>query len=226
MSDLYARPGQAKTFLFEGAPAGLVGTVSFRIVDLAGSVVFGPVTVGITEPVPGNYVFAGTAPTPGADTDYLAVWNDGAEDFVDTLHVTAQSEIGEPLPDDTLTYTTVAELESYTGGTGLDTDAAERLLTFAERDIDRAAGVFAMFPNGRKFDPPRMVNVQASALSLATCAQAEYRLAKGEQFFIEDQPDSLSAPDYSRQGKEPRIGPKAKEHLWQGGLLRRTARMR
>lgn len=126
------------------------------------------------------------------------------------------------------TYCTADDVNAYViGGTGLDAAALDPIIEFAERDIDRAAGSWAVdFVTGLKFAGMELAVNQTRALNRATCAQVEYRLAKGEQFFIEDQPETLSSPDYSRQGKEPRLGPKAKEELATGGLLRRTVRMR
>ncbi len=45
------------------------------------------------------------------------------------------------------------------------------------------------------------------ALTRATCAQAEYRVAMGPEFFIEDQYGFVAGPDFSRRGELAYIGP-------------------
>lgn len=125
-------------------------------------------------------------------------------------------------------YATNADFYTYAGLTEAALSAAEvaKLLRLAERDVDRAAGPRHRYPDGHKFDVPNMDAAQRGFLNRATCAQAEFRLQVGPNFFIEDQRESTSGPDYSETGRLPRFGPKAREEMEQGGLLRLTGRLR
>lgn len=127
------------------------------------------------------------------------------------------------------TYATGAEVNAYIeGGSGYaDADATlERHIQRAQRDVDRAAGVWVVDrTTGLKFTPSAMGAVPRAALMRATAAQVEYRLAKGEAFFMEE-PMAVQGPDFSSQYREPRIGPKVYEELQLGGLRRVTARVK
>lgn len=65
---------------------------------------------------------------------------------------------------------------------------------------------------------------QKAALQRAVCAQVEYHLTMGEEFFRKPQYEQVSGPKFSRQGKQPYIAPKARQHLAQMGVVRRVAR--
>lgn len=117
------------------------------------------------------------------------------------------------------TYATQAELEAY-ADIVFDVPAdAEAVLERAERDVDAIVGPWLVESNGLKFGAPAAANEkgleawQVAALSRATCAQAQYRLAKGEPFFVEGQYESVRGPDFSVTGKLPYIGPKVWREL-------------
>lgn len=117
------------------------------------------------------------------------------------------------------TYATVADLETYIGR-DIDGAEGERVLGFAERDVDRilrqrGARVEA---TGLKFDPDDLGEHEATALMRATCAQAEYRLAKGEEFFVHAQHTRVGGPDFTTEGRLPYIGPKVRQELSGMGL--------
>jgi hypothetical protein len=121
------------------------------------------------------------------------------------------------------TYTTPADVNLYIeGGTGLDEATLNRYIERAERDVDRSLTQYAV-TGGLKLVPDDMSVDAAAALNRATCAQVEYRLQLGEEFFIEHQYQSTSSPDFSTEGKVPRIGPKVFEELTSGGLNPGTA---
>lgn len=130
------------------------------------------------------------------------------------------------------TYATQADFEAYVEGwTTSDPAALERLLERAERDVDSAVGRWDRQDNGLKFGTPAtdneqgLTDLQKDALARATCAQAEYRLAMGEAFFVEAQPENVSGPDYSQTGALPRIGPKVYDELEGTDLMRLTTRL-
>lgn len=134
-----------------------------------------------------------------------------------------------------LYYATPDELREYMGVTvgDLDDEEATRLLTDAEKDVDRMAGkFFAVQLNGRRFGEPAGANLlgldvfQVERVRDATCAQAEYRRLMGEDFFVESQPASTQGPDFTEEGRAPKYGPKARDELSDGGLMKLTGRMR
>lgn len=129
-------------------------------------------------------------------------------------------------------YATREELNAYIVGgvTSLgfedDDKTINPILTQASRDVDQRVGFgWSMESNGFRFgdlgqNPKQLSAAQLVALRRATCAQAEYRMVKGEEFFRHGQHKSTSGPDFSTQGKLPRFGPKASEELAASGLRR------
>lgn len=78
---------------------------------------------------------------------------------------------------------------------------------------------------GRRVNPTADLNEnQVMFLANGTSAQVEYRMAMGEPFFIRGQYDSVRGPDFTTQGKLPRLGPKVRVELAQSGLLWSGAR--
>lgn len=131
---------------------------------------------------------------------------------------------------DAIAYATRADLNAYIPGGVIalgvaDTDiAVNTYLEAASRDIDRYAGVdWSVEPNGLRFgklseNPKGLEPSQLAALKFACCAQAEYRIVKGPDWFINDQFEQISGPDFSTRGKQGRFGPKMREELQQSGL--------
>lgn len=116
------------------------------------------------------------------------------------------------------TYATVTDLEDYLDRDTTDDDA--RVLDQAERDVDqilrlKGARVDA---TGLKVDPASLGAHEAAALARGVCAQAEYRLAKGDEFFIHAQHSRVTGPDFATTGKLPYIGPKVWRELSATGL--------
>lgn len=128
------------------------------------------------------------------------------------------------------TYAQTSDFEAYVEGWQTDdAGALERVLERAEEDIDDMLSGDYLTVNGRKRDPsvsavnPMTVN-EIKYLMRATCAQAEYRIVQGEDFFVQTQYDSVSGPDFSTSGKRPRIGPKTRRELARGRLITATGR--
>ncbi|MGI8513503.1 MAG: hypothetical protein ACR2NH_12845 [Solirubrobacteraceae bacterium] len=118
-------------------------------------------------------------------------------------------------------YATRAALAAYIpGGYGaLTNDAADELLAVASRDVDTLlASVAARVAGGLKLDPATLAADQVVALSRATCAQAQYRLAMGAEFFVRDQHSFVSGPDFAMRGELARIGPKVAAELLDNGF--------
>ena len=122
------------------------------------------------------------------------------------------------------TYALAADLRDWTGQTTAELpDAdAQRLLVLAERDIDGIAGIGRPLDTttGKRFTPSSLSTLQALVLKRVTCAQAEYRQAMGDDFFIRGQFDSTNGPDFSTNGRLPRIAPAAWRELAVSGLIR------
>lgn len=128
---------------------------------------------------------------------------------------------------DPFAYVTPEEFAEYVEGWETDDEAAlQRTLNRASYDVDRFVGfAWTVQANGFRFgdltENPQGLDVgELTALRRATCAQAEYRIEKGEEFFVHDQHESTSGPDFSTKGKLTRFGPKAREELRYSGLRR------
>lgn len=129
-------------------------------------------------------------------------------------------------------YATRAELNAYIeGGVAAlgfpdDDEHVTPLLTEASHDVDRYVGPAWPFEeDGFRFgviaeNPKDLTDGQIVNLVRATCAQAEYRIVKGPEFFRNDQHESTSGPDFSTRGKLSRYGPKMREALHYTGLVR------
>lgn len=125
------------------------------------------------------------------------------------------------------TYATRSDFEAYVEGWVTDDPAAlDRLLERAERDIDGILATRGDRTAGLKIDAAAELAAgsleewQTDALSRATCAQAEYRLAMGEEFFTQAQHSRVRGPDFTTEGRLPTIAPKALRELADTGLLR------
>lgn len=121
------------------------------------------------------------------------------------------------------TYATTTDFLDYSeGATAGDPAGLERWLMRAERDIageitaydaDPATGLIA----AAALDA--MPAVQRLALRDATCAQAEYRIGRGDEDREHWRPTSVRGPDFSyTDGQAPLVSPKAVKHLRDGGL--------
>lgn len=120
-------------------------------------------------------------------------------------------------------YAQISDFEAYVEGwVTTDSDALNRLLMRAEHDLDQRLfpPVAQLTVADRKVDPTTLTDEQTAALTAATCAQAEYRNAMGEDFFVRGQYESVSGPGgFSQKGRQPYIGPKVKAELAGTGLL-------
>lgn len=125
-------------------------------------------------------------------------------------------------------YATDTDFEEYVEGwTTDDSDALDRLLERASRDVDIYIGPRTVDnDSGLKFgdvagdeNPSDLLDWQLAALRRATCAQAEYRFQMGEEFMVAGQFENVSGPDFSRTGKLPYFAPKARRELVGTGLV-------
>jgi hypothetical protein len=128
---------------------------------------------------------------------------------------------------DSIAYATVEDFEGYVEGwETTDKAALERALHRASRDVDLYVGFsYSIESNGLRFgdleeNPKGLDAGDLQALRNATCAQAEYRIEKGEEWFVHDQHESVSGPDFSTKGKLSRYGPKMREELRYSGIRR------
>lgn len=120
-------------------------------------------------------------------------------------------------------YATQADFEAYVEGWVTDNPAAlARIMDRAERDVNAflnwrwnlfTAPEFALLPEDFRF-----------GLRDATCAQTEYRLLMGEEFFVET-PTAIAGPDYTTDRPASRFGPKARNELLRTGVISRTGTM-
>lgn len=122
------------------------------------------------------------------------------------------------------TYATRADCLDYIEGLTIDdNDVFDRLIERAERDVDNAVGAVPLDPDtGLKFVPARLTSGDARTLMRATCAQVEYRLTMGEDFFIRPQYGKTKGPEFETEGALPIVGPKTWRELEGSGLLKLT----
>jgi hypothetical protein len=118
-------------------------------------------------------------------------------------------------------YATQADFETYVEGWVTDNpDALARIMQRASRDIDRVcAGGEPDGTTGLKFSPTPdwFDDQQVQALKRACCAQTQYRLIRGEEFFIDYSPTRITGPDFNQEGKPPRLSPEARRELETSG---------
>jgi hypothetical protein len=126
-------------------------------------------------------------------------------------------------------YATQADFETYVEGWVTDNpDALARIMQRASRDIDRVcAGGEPDGTTGLKFSPTPdwFDDQQVQALKRACCAQTQYRLIRGEEFFIDYSPTRITGPDFNQEGKPPRLSPEARRELETSGIKPTSARM-
>lgn len=121
-------------------------------------------------------------------------------------------------------YATRADVEAY--GVAVPAGAAgQAIIDRAERDVDRSLRG-PLLDTGLRYNPAEtsvaaagyLTAVRKEALKRAVAAQTEYRLAKGEDFFIHAQHSRVSGPDFTTEGRLPYIGPKVYQELSGTGL--------
>lgn len=229
---IYSQPEDTFEAVLEGAPTGLAGTLGVRVTDPpAGTTVIARTTAEISESPVGSGVYAVALAAPAVEGTYLVVWDDvpGGDPltpehtWTEQLVVTAVTPAVVFEPSAT-SYTTVAECRLYVDpGVDLPADDVDvaTLIRAAERDIDTASRAIgernAM--SGLLLTPTDLPAWQAGALSRATCAQVEYRVTMGPDFFIRAQHSRVRGPDFMTEGELPFVGPKALRELEGGRLL-------
>lgn len=121
-------------------------------------------------------------------------------------------------------YAQRADCVDYIEGLQVDDPVAfDRLIERAEKDVDQALGSYPRNDDtGLKLAPLELDTNDRATLRDATCAQVEYRLAMGEDFFVKAQFAEVSGPEFSTKGTLPRVGPKTWQELEASNLLRLT----
>jgi hypothetical protein len=132
-----------------------------------------------------------------------------------------------------VSYATRDDLEAFLEDglpAGYSDDYFDKVLEKASADVDDVmTGWYRLYTNELKMavtsDPLVWIDdfhePWQAGIVQATCAQAEYRLAKGDQFFVEHQ---IGGTRRSAEGlrininPEPRFGPKAREALRRSGV--------
>lgn len=227
---IYRKPGE--TFETSStAQSGLVGTIGVRLEDGAGGTAIDRTTAGITEHPAGSGVYFAVVPIP-ADTptgQYVPLWDTGGVAPIfrqDSEYLTVNPTGAPPAAAPSLTgrYATVEDVRAYTALAAQVPDDADLqfILDRAERDVD--SELVEPVPWGRqasglKYDPTGLETWRAVALNRATCAQTEYRLAMGEDYFIRAQHTSERGPDFAVDGKLPYIGPTVYRELSGAALV-------
>ena len=116
-------------------------------------------------------------------------------------------------------YATVDDFKAYSSLVeGYDDAILSNALLEAQIWIDSYVWPANVLESGLKYDPITMDVDEAAQLNKATCAQAEYILHMGPGFFISGS-TKITGGDYE-ESSAPKIGPKAKQHLLNGGFIR------
>jgi hypothetical protein len=125
------------------------------------------------------------------------------------------------------TYAQTTDLALYIEGfTVTDAPTCERLLERAERVIDENLGPWALqAATGLKIDVSGLEPNDATVLTRATVAQAEYELEMGYDFFVRPQFDAVTANGVATKGRASRLAPKASRELLLFTMRRPGARV-
>jgi len=123
-------------------------------------------------------------------------------------------------------YASANDLASYLAA--IDSDlrpptspaAVEQLLTAAEQDVDRVVGAWPKLPSGLALAPALLTPAQQAAVTRATCAAAEFRLASGDEVVGASEFLSGSLTLAWRGPRPP--GQRVAEELSGFGLIRRS----
>jgi hypothetical protein len=207
---------------------GRAATLTIEVFDPSdGAVLNAASGVGIVETATETYRAERAVVTAGDGR--IVRWRDttdGApgeivgEDIVDVAAAPLVPGLGEP------TYATAEDFEAYVPGWVTDNEAAlKAILVRAERDVDLILGLWDLDPvTGLKWTPAtELASYEAAALRDATCAQAEYRIALGADFFVTPRPRRVSGPDFTEEWDQaqPHIGPKVWIELARAPRLRK-----
>jgi hypothetical protein len=223
---IYRTPGQPWETSCQ-APSGLVGTIGVRVEEGEGTTVTARTTAGSVEHPAASGLYWAVLAAPLVGGQYAAVWDTGGaipvygidNEYLTVTYTTPDAPATVPGER----YATITDVRAYTSqAVGVSDEDLQAILDHAERDIDGA--LIEPVPWGRidatglKYDPTSLETWRAAALNRATCAQTEYRLAMGEEFFIRAQHPTERGPDFAVSGLLPYIGPKALREL-AGSLL-------
>lgn len=229
------RPNTEIFSILRLAPTGLVGTLTLGWVNAeTGDAVGVASTSGITEIAEPSGNYTGTLTTPADEGLYIPQWINVDVEVLDDI--VYEVLVDAPLEELDLpySYASRSDLDTYledglpAGYTDLYLD---KVLAKASADVDfYSTAIYVEYTNHLKFAPIATPTLEwdedvttpmRAAIIEATCAQAEYRLAKGDQFFVEAH---VGGTRRSAEGlrvnvsSEPRFAPKAVEALRRGGM--------
>lgn len=124
------------------------------------------------------------------------------------------------------TYATVADFKAWSVMDPMPADAdIQKALDRAEIDVDSYLPGPIIEDTGLHVDPATLLTWQVQRLRDATCAQAEYRLELGEEFFQQSSNDEvIQGPDFTISGRRSRFSPVAAQLLRTASLLVMGAR--
>jgi hypothetical protein len=213
---IYAAPAASFEAVCSNVVTGLVGTLTARIIDNAGSTNYGPLTTGITERVTlhgyGVYVAALTAPSVAGQ--YSVVWDDGTNPpFSEDLVVTSSALAAlVPNGDD---LTTVAKAASYIGDTNANTTRLQLLISAYSRAIRRYTDrqfmpVETAVAKKFRYDGAGILNLPSTELQSVTSIVLYTDLPTAQQVTLAAA-DTVSEADYRL---EPRNKTLESTYLW------------
>lgn len=146
---------------------------------------------------------------------YRIVWLD-ASDNEDPSGAVYSPAVG-------VLYATAGDVRNYVAPKeiGLSDPDLELVLQQAQRDVDSVLGAYVVSETtGLKLDPSTLTDSQRERLRRATCAQVQYRLEMGADFFSKGQHEFVGGPEFSVRGTLPYIAPRVDIELDGSGLDR------
>lgn len=231
------RPNSSYTTVLRNAPEGVAAELTVSVLSAVDGTVVVPASgSGIVEIAPPSGNYAKSITFPDEEGLYLIQWAHGTVEMLEdeSFNVTISATIADIDPGNA--YASRSDLAAYLEDglpVGFDDEYLDKVLHLASKDVDlyssnvwyhedvldadatvRLKYYSALDPNVWRDDINGFV---AAAVVEATCAQAEYRLAKGDQFFVEKQ---RAEGEFSgTQVYQPRFGPKAEEALRRVGFM-------
>lgn len=120
-----------------------------------------------------------------------------------------------------MAYATSDDYNAFDPANTIPDAELDPLLSAASKEIDWALGLYGRnTTTGDKIDPTLLVQWRKDALAWATCAQAQYHLFKGEEFFASLRPQRQTSREGTIEGQEPFISPRASAELTRGYFYR------
>lgn len=137
---MISAPSTSREATLTGAPTGLVGTLTFKVINPPATAdVIAETTSGITEVDTG--VYSKTFTTPSTRGQYLIVWTNGSTVITEDLEVTWSSAVAASPPSGSPLFTVEQVRARGVTESVISDDEVEALRVVIEDEFERALGV-------------------------------------------------------------------------------------